>query len=289
MNEMDHLGERLHELADVSPSTAPTGRLLERGRRARHRRAALTSASLAVVALGAITGVVVSTQDTAPERPAATASAADPRMHLAAAITKSENISYRIHVTLGGGPFASCDGAFDPNTATGYMRFPQDDSVMTELLINGTRYIGGEPPLTPLPADKGPEHEKYGRYGQYPGKFDRLSICSDSDGVLGAAAPDPAALFEALKAANATVTDKPDGGVHFAYTKQTDGGLSTTATSGDITFDADGRIATVTMAIEWQSTVKHRNDSGAFTVALPLSDYGLQVKVKRPKDVVPAN
>ncbi|MFI7072594.1 hypothetical protein [Micromonospora sediminicola] len=31
------------------------------------------------------------------------------------------------------------EGAFDPKTATVYVRVPQDDSVTTELLINGTR------------------------------------------------------------------------------------------------------------------------------------------------------
>ncbi|MEV6965065.1 hypothetical protein AB0M47_08095 [Hamadaea sp. NPDC051192] len=286
----EQLADRLHELAEVPPSAAPTGRLLERGRRARHRRAAVTSASLAaVVALGVV-GVVAATSGT-PDRPAATASAADPRLELVAAVTKSENISYRLRLTTAtpsGQSLMTYEGAFDPRTATGYVRAPQDDSIMVELLIDGTRYMGAERPQSPLPADKGPG-EKYGRYGQYPGKFDHLSIYGDADTVVGAAAPDPAALFKALKALDATVTRKPDGSVHFEYAAQSDKGLTTTSTSGDVTFDADGRVAKIAMTFQWQTTAKGRLQSGTVVSTLQLSDYGLSVQVKRPADVVPAN
>ncbi|NUO60558.1 MAG: hypothetical protein HOV78_28150 [Hamadaea sp.] len=286
----EQLTDRLHELAEVPPSAAPTGRLLERGRRARHRRAAVTSASLAaVVALGVV-GVVAATAGT-PDRPAATASAADPRLELVAAVTKSENISYRMRLTTAaasGQSLTTYEGAFDPTTDTGYVRAPQDDSVMVELLINGTRYIGGERPESPLPADKG-AGETYGRYGQYPGKYDHLSIYGDSDTVVGAVAPDPAALFKALKAHDATVTRQPDGSVHFAYAESSDKGLTSTNTSGDVTFDADGRVAKVVMTFHWQTTVKGRFQSGTVVSTLQLSDYGLAVQVQRPADVVPAS
>jgi hypothetical protein len=177
-----------------------------------------------------------------------------------------------------------CEGAFDPMTATGYVRCPQDDSVMVELLIDGTRYMGGEPPLGALPPDKTPGGEVYGRYGQYPGKHDRLSY---GDPVLGAAAPDPAALFKALQQANATVTQNPDGSYHFGYSTQTDQG--STSTAGDVVLNADGRIAKVTVDGTWQSTVKGRLDTGTFHTTVELSDYGLAVHVDRPADVVPAN
>ncbi|NUR71053.1 MAG: hypothetical protein HOU81_09540 [Hamadaea sp.] len=291
MSDMEQLTHRLQELADVAPSDAPTGRLLERGRRARHRRAAVTSASLAaVVALGTVGGVAVATSGT-PDRPAATASATDPRLELVAAVTKSENISYRMRLTTAtesGQSLMTYEGAFDPRTATGYVRAPQDDSVMVELLINGTRYIGGERPESPLPSDKG-LGETYGRYGVYPGKYDHLSIYGDQDTVEGAAAPDPAALFKALKAVGATVTRKPDGTVHFAYAQPSDNGLTTANASGDVTFDADGRVAMVAMRVQWQSTVKGKLQSGTVLSTMQLSDYGLPVQVKRPTDVVRAN
>ncbi|NUT38272.1 MAG: hypothetical protein HOV79_34935 [Hamadaea sp.] len=192
----------------------------------------------------------------------------------------------RLTVTADSGKvLQTYEGAFDPKTRTGYVRNPQDDSVMTELLIDGTRYVGGEPPLQPLPPDKGPG-ETYGRYGQYPGKYDRLMLISEgAGGVVGAASPDPAALFKALKAADATVTEQPDGSVKYAYSTKFPDGSSTT--SGVVSFDADGRIATVTMTFTWESTAKGRLDTGTSHATLELSDYGLTVTVKRPTDVVP--
>ncbi|MFR9779353.1 hypothetical protein ACL02O_25265, partial [Micromonospora sp. MS34] len=126
----------------------------------------------------------------------------------------------------------------------------------------------------------------YGRYGQYPGKYDRLSLYGDPDTVLGAAAPDPAALFKALKMANATVRENPDGTLHFEYATQDKDGSTTT--SGDITRDADGRIGKVALNGTWQSTAKGRLDTGTYTATLELFDYGVQVKVNLPTDVVPA-
>ncbi|SCG61135.1 hypothetical protein [Micromonospora coxensis] len=293
MNSLDErLANGLHSLVDGEPdSTPPVGLLLERGRRARRRRAGVVSGTLAVLALGAI-GTVSLVQPATVARPGGVAESAPgiaaPRMKLASAVAASENISYRLRLTTATqwGPGQTYEGAFDPKTATGYVRAPQEDSVMTELLINGTRYIGGEPPLGALPPDKGPEHEKYGRYGQYPGKYDRLSLYGDPDTVLDAAAPDPAALFKALKTANATVRENPDGTLHFAYAMQHKDGSTTT--SGDITRDADGRIAKVTLNGTWQSTAKGRLDTGTSTATLELFDYGVEVKVKPPTDVVPA-
>ncbi len=209
-------------------------------------------------------------------------------LRLATAAAASDNISYRMRLKTGtqsGQSGLTYEGAFNPKTVTGYVRMPQDDSVMTELLIDGTRYIGGEPPLGSLPPDKGPG-ETYGRYGQYPGKHDRLSLYGSQDTVLGAAAPDPAALFKELKDANATTSENPDGTLHFEYTTQTTDGSSTT--SGDVTLNADGRIAKVALAGTWQSTAKGRTDTGTFTSLLELFDYGVEVKVERPTDVVPA-
>jgi hypothetical protein len=39
----------------------------------------------------------------------------------------------------------------------------------------------------------------------------------------------------------------------------------------------------------WRSTAKGRPDTGAMTATLELFDYGVEVKVQRPTDVVPAN
>ncbi|MFG3703903.1 hypothetical protein ACGF7U_04095 [Micromonospora sp. NPDC047670] len=269
-----------------------TADILGAASRRHHRRTALLRATYAtgVLGLAGVTAVVLTVGGggqpgpTTARPPAATATAESPRMALVAAVTASENVSYRMRLTTSAG--LTYEGAFDPRTATGYVRQPQDDSVMTELLINGTRYVGGEPPLGRPPADKAGPGETYGRYGQYPGKHDRLSLYSDGNTVLGATAPDPAALFGALKDANATVTQRPDGTLHFEYATQSKDGSTTT--SGDVTRGADGRVAKVALTGTWQSTAKGRLDTGTYAATLELFDYGVEVKVQRPADVVMA-
>ncbi|MEU4681035.1 hypothetical protein [Micromonospora sp. NPDC023737] len=288
MNTLDEqLAHRLHDIVDGEPdSVPPMEALLGQGRRARRRRnTVMAGATCAFLALGAATAVTVATVPTS-DRPAVTAEGVSqptsPGMKLVSAVTASENISYRMRLTQTGGG-QKYEGAFDPRTATGYVRAPKDDSVMVELLINGTRYEGGERPQGPLPADKGPG-ETYGRYGQYPGKYDRLSFFADGNDVLGAASPDPAALFTALKRADATITENPDGTLHFEYATESTAG--STSASGEVTLDADGRIATVVLDSTWRSTAKGRLDTGNSTATLELFDYGVEVKVERPADVV---
>ncbi|MEH1055913.1 hypothetical protein V6U89_11955 [Micromonospora sp. CPCC 206171] len=294
MNTLDErLAHRLHDIVDgESDSVPPVGVLLDRGRRARRRRTAtMVSATCALLAVGVATVATVATTPTTPTsgRPSVTAgqssqpAAVSPAMELVSAVTASENISYRMRLTNSGPGGLTYEGAFDPRTATGYVRCPQDDSVMTELLIDGTRYVGGERPLGKLPADKGPG-ETYGRYGQYPGRYDRLSLYDGGDGVLGAVSPDPAVLFTALKSANATITENPDGSPHFAYTVTQE--MGSTSATGDVTLDRDGRIAKVVLTVTWQTTAKGRLDQGTSTSTLELSDYGVAVKVQRPADVV---
>ncbi|MFG1867447.1 hypothetical protein [Micromonospora arborensis] len=290
MNNIDdRLVQGLHDIVDGETDSAPpVGALIERGRRGRRRRStALVGTTCALLALGLGTALTVPGHSSS-DRPGVTTEAArpapiPPAMRLVSAAAASENISYRMRLTNSGPGGLTYEGAFDPRTATGYVRAPQDDSVMTELLINGTRYEGGEPPLGKLPADKGPG-ETYGRYGQYPGTYDRLSLYADGNGVLGAAEPDPAALFAALKRENATVTETPDGRLHFTYSTTDKDGSSSTA--GDVTLDGDGRIATVAFTFTWQSTLKGRLDTGTVNSTLELFDYGVDVTVKRPTDVV---
>ncbi|MEV4761126.1 hypothetical protein AB0J89_00665 [Micromonospora chokoriensis] len=290
MNSIDdRLAQRLHDIVDgETGSEPPVGALIERGRRGRRRRTtALVGSTCALLALGVGTALTVPT--TSPSgRPGVTTEAArpepvSPAMRLVSAAAASENISYRIRLTNSGPGGLTYEGAFDPRTATGWVRAPQQDSVMTELLINGTRYEGGERPLNAPPADEGPG-ETYGRYGQHPGTYDRLSLYGDGNEVLGAAEPDPAALFAALKRANATVTENPDDTLHFSYAESGRDGSS--STTGDVTLDRDGRIATVALTFTWQSTAKGRLDTGTSNSTLELFDYGTAVTVERPTDVV---
>ncbi|MEO3772945.1 hypothetical protein [Micromonospora sp. B9E7] len=290
MNSIDdRLAHRLHDIVDgETGSEPPVGALIERGRRARRRRTtALVGTTCALLALGVGSALTVSTNSPSGRSGVTTEAArpepVSPAMRLVSAAAASENISYRMRLTNSGPGGLTYEGAFDPRTATGWVRAPQDDSVMTELLIDGTRYEGGERPLGTLPADKGPG-ETYGRYGQYPGTYDRLSLYGDGNAVLGAAEPDPAALFAALKRQNATVTEKPDGSLHFTYAETGKDGSSSTA--GDVTLHGDGRIATVALTVTWQSTAKGRLDTGTVNSTLELFDYGTTVTVQRPSDVV---
>jgi hypothetical protein len=260
----------------------------------RHRRRTVLRRSaytMGVLGVAGVTAAALTIGGTgrpgpAPGRPPVAVAEA-PALQLLAAAAASENMSYRMTMTVTAGQgsvLQRYEGAFDPATSTGYVRAPQDDSVLVELLINGTRYLGGERPEGKVPADKG-RGETYGRYGQYPGRHDTFSTLS-SDAVLGAAAPDPAALFAALKTVRATVTENPDGTLHFEYDTRESAGSSTI--SGDLARDADGRIAKVVREVTWRATKNGKLQSGEVTETLEFSGYGLAVDVKRPADVVPA-
>jgi hypothetical protein len=226
----------------------------------------------------------------APRRDAGTPPAVQmqaPSLRLAAAAAASDDISYRIKLTttaVGASHALTYEGAFDPRTDTGYVRCVGDAGVLTELLIDGTRYIGTEPLPGRSPAGN---HEAYSRYGRYPGTFDRLAYGLSGTPVVGAATADPATLFKALREANATTSQNPDGSLHFQIRQATN--HDATVMDGDVTIGADGRVAKVAITGSWESTVKGRLDRGEFTTTLELSDYGLEVKVDRPADVVPAN
>jgi hypothetical protein len=287
------LEERLTEsMRHQVDGIALSGDVLGRATR-RHRRRTTTiriGYGLGVAGLAGVLAVGLTLGNGAASGRDTTAAVAQPApagLRLVNAAVASDNISYRLRLKNDGPGGLTYEGAFDPRTDTGVLRQPQDDSVVTELLINGTRYIGGERPLGPLPPDKG-RGETYGRYGQYPGKYDRLSLYGGKDTAVGAAAPDPAALFAMLKAVGATTIQNPDGTLHFSYGEKS--GQSSSTTAGDVTLDADGRIAKVALTYTWRSTAKDKKvGTGTSTATLELYDYGVKVNVKRPVDVVPAN
>lgn len=208
------------------------------------------------------------------------ASAQTPALRLAAAATASGDTSYRVKVTTDSFVY---EGAFDPARKTGYLKAANEYGFLVQLLIDGTKYEGTEPP-----ADGVPDHhdgEKYSRYGQYPGTFDHLSV-EGGEVSDAAATPDPTALMKALRDRDAIITENADGTLHFEYTVKRNGGKSTSTTRGDVTLDTHKRIARVATTLTWSSTVKGRLDSGKGKLTIELSDYGVPVKVQRPADVV---
>ena len=281
MNDLDEqLPQRLHDLAGGEPGTMPpTDRLLQRGRRARHRRAALASTSLAVVAAGAIAAVAVATHSAAPavtaDRPPATAaSAASPQLELVAAIANSQNISFQLKTTTtgqkGDGKVTipaytyTTQSAFDPATTSGYLR-GVDKNPFEIRLINGVRYM------------KNGEFQ----WWQYKGTYKTLNFADDPlRGQIGTSA-DGEQLFQALREGDAKVSKTGDATYHFEATGSQDGG--TVKFVGDITLNGDKRIAKV--SYDWTLTYKQ----GGFRsskVVLEYSDYGAQVTVERPADPV---
>ncbi|MGW5668470.1 hypothetical protein [Micromonospora sp. NPDC003776] len=289
MNDLDErLARGLHTIVDAEPdSSAPTGLLLERGRRARRRRnGTLVSGTLAVLALGAV-GATTLVHRPAPDRPAVVAEAsapavASPRMELAAAVAASESTSYRVTVrrTVRADPNWSetATGAFDPAAATGYLHtpFPDGLSFQEDRLVDGVYYLGG--------ADGGRKMP----WKRYPGKRDFLPFDVAMGGALGASS-DRKGLFQVLKESGGTVTRTGDRAFHFTVeptgkASGFDGApLVSEKIVGDVRLDADNRIA----GLDYEVSLVFRKNGqvGPPTttrVTMTFSDYGQQVRVERP-------
>jgi hypothetical protein len=169
--------------------------------------------------------------------------------------------------------------------SVGNVKSTASRGVTTELLINGTRYWGTEP----RPDGRKPPgtHEEYSLYGQYKGRYEGLTYGASEDPVLGTVAPDPAGLLKALREAKATVTGKPDGTLGFTYSTTRDKDSQTF--TGDVSLDANGRIAKMVVVALWETTIKNRLDRGEATMTTEFSDWGLPVTVERPARVIPAD
>lgn len=269
MNHFEsHLADRLHDLVDDEAGGPPTEVLLARGRRARlRRRTVVVSAALVVLTVGA---GVASTVGSGPSQPSAATDTQPATVRLAAAIAASDNISYRVRVTAS--PYGEpVEGAFDPATRTGYLNETSagGESVYYERLIDGVRYVSS--------SGSGDV------WKQYPGTHDRLAYDQALGGAASASA-DPAALFDGLRQAGATITENSDGVFHFEVTL--DNGTPSGSLVGDVTLGADGRIASVTYEETTHFTKGSLTETSAVAVTVELSDYGTPVQVEQPTDVV---
>jgi hypothetical protein len=232
---------------------------------------------LAVLTVGGVTAIVAA-QPSVPNRPAVTAAEA-PRLQLVAAVAASENISYLVKVTANHNPASdtgaeATEGAFDPETATGFLNSSQSTGgvVYFERLIKGVRFVSSS--------------GSKDKWKQYPGKHDRLAYDRALNSAVGASA-DPKQLFATLRRKGATITQTSAGVYHFEV-KQA--GVSGTTNSdtfvGDVVLGADKRIAKVT----YERTSQHEKDgqtaTSASLVTVELSGYGLPVQIKPPTDVI---
>jgi hypothetical protein len=207
--------------------------------------------------------------------------AAEPRLELVAAVAASENISYRMKVTLGSREdpdgWGTTEGAYDPATRSGYLNSPQLDGpgVYYQRLVNGVLFLG---------SNAGPT------WKQELG--DQLEYGDALQGATAASA-DPEVLFEALRQAGVTVTETA-AGYHFETSTPLDSALfvsGTTTLAGDIVLDAAGRIAKVTVNESTKGQFKPNVKGGTAidsgnVVTVELSDYGTAVRVEKPTDVV---
>jgi hypothetical protein len=271
MNAFDsQLANRLHDMVDDEPDSAPSTQiLLQRwqGRRARRRRVvAVVGASFAVLTLGAITAVAVTPSST-PNRPNVEAEASSPRLELASAITATENISYQVKVTSGSkdnpGNLDITEGAFDPETATGYLNSPYPGGVYYERLVDGVRFVGATG----------------AGWKQYPGKHNRLAYDRVLNGALGATA-DPGQLLQVLKS-KGSITQTAPNTYQFKVTSD-----EHTALTGEVTVDTSNRVERITYERTTTVTKDGKSATSHDQVTLALSAYGTPVKVQRPTDAV---
>jgi hypothetical protein len=278
------LAGRLHDIADGEPdSTPPTQRLLERGRRARHRRTvARAGMSLAVLAFGTVATVAIAATPAAhTDRPGVTAEVVSPQMELAAAISNSQNISFKVKATTtlqkSDGRLATpsatyiTQGAFDPATRTGYLR--AGDGSFESRLIKGVKYTSNGD-----------------QFVQQKGTYDWLDYDAHVlNGALSGSA-DSEHLFKVLRQAEAKITKTGAGTYHFDATTQSADSLAsyTTRFVGDVTLNASKRVAKVTYG--WTLTGTMKQGGKVFNrnvkATLEFSDYGTPVTVERPANVV---
>ncbi|MFI7574662.1 hypothetical protein [Micromonospora sp. NPDC049497] len=284
----ERLADGLHGIVDGDlDSSPPLGALLERGRRARRRRtSAIVSGTLAVLALGAI-GTATLVQPSTPDRSGVTVAAPEvvsSRMELASATEASASISYKVKVTARSAADASTaqvtEGAFDPRTDTGQLSSPSPGAgvVYLERLVDGVRFV----------SSSGSKDV----WKQYPGRHDRLAYHRALSGAVGASA-DPEQLFDALRQDGAKVTRVGPDVYHFTSTTSVDNryGTETVTFVGDVTLDADKRIAKVSYELtrkgQFRPGVKGGLAyGGTDVVTVELSEYGTPVQVDRPAKVV---
>lgn len=259
----EEIASGMHALVDDEPvSPPPTTQLLKRGKRARRYRAgAMTGGSFAVLAVVALTAVAVAgnpaDKTTNPaDKETTTAAKVAPQVELAAAITNSQNISFKVKLTSTTPGSSPIDIAFDPATSTGYMR---SDGRMVVIQINGITYVAA--------------WRKPGKYLLVPGRHD--------DG-LGRFWPrhmttDPEQLFKVLSQEHAKVTKTGPRTYHFEFEVVAPDSPHTKV-FGDIEINADNRIAKITNNVT--------NDGVRESSQWEFSGYGEPVEVEPPSNVI---
>lgn len=266
------LADGMRRMGDEPVGPPPTQALLARGRKARRRRRVtwMGGGCLAVAALVAVPVLVLDNRQT-PQPDSA-------RIRLVAAVSSSENLSYRLKITSthtdDAGRHWAYEGVFDPATRTGRLSSVPDNPAgpYDQRLIQGILYIS----------------HLGGPFKIMPGRPDRLQYSSLSGGGIAGTA-DPQELFATLKAANAAVTRTGPASYHFEADLAPSPGIHSDRLVGDVTINNDNRIEKITYERIAQGTQKNGLPITLIDAnTVELSGYGQPVTVERPENAVPA-
>lgn len=244
----EDLDTALRELADSEPVTpAPVEELLDRGRR-RKRQVGMSAAALGAVAAVAagLVGVGMFGGAPGPSTPAAA-----PLVISAAEATGQTSFRLVATVRTKTHTFRQ-EGAYDPVTRKGYLRYTDESgNTHEQRIIGDDRYI--VPPTGPR---NKPEPARRGfTFGMATGVEPELTV-------------DVAELLTTLRGLG-TVTDLGDG--RYSFNSNGNGDTSGPV-SGVVDVDtASGHVAEVVYQL-----------SGDRVLTLEFSDYGKPVEVERP-------
>jgi hypothetical protein len=287
----EQLTEGMRErVAGITITTDLVGQTL----RSRRRRTMVTRSAYAVGVAGlagALAAGALAAGDTGPaatpDRPPA-AGAGSPQLRLAAAVSASQDISYRVKNTIvvrsqPGSPSMVVTGAFDPATTTGYLFFASGRARpwSEQRLVNGDLYTADLVHLQPIPSNpKGkptPSIDQRVDWTHDPGKKYTNFVYDLKTGVLSLSA-DPHQLFDALTNSGAKISQTGPDTYHFEVAIPPRKGLTGGTMAGDVTVGTDKRIAKVV----YQATQRFATETAVLDGTLELSDYGSPVTVERP-------
>jgi len=225
-----------------------------------------------------------------PERPPV-AGAGSPQVRLAAAVTASGGISYRVKDTVSfrsllGMPTAVMTGAFDPVTTTGYLRTTWSDGSHSEQrLVKGDLYTTDftNPQSSPqinrsTAVDKpAPSPDEQVQWSHDPDKK-YASLDYDPKTEMIPLSANPQQLLDDLTRSGAEISQTGATTYHFQVAIPARGGLKDGTMVGDVTVGSDHRVAKVV----YQATLRFASETDVVDGTLELSDYGSPVTVARP-------
>jgi hypothetical protein len=263
----------------------------------RHQRRTVVQRSLyaaGVIGLAGVLTAVVAVgsggQPGSGTNPPPVVAAESPSLRLAAAVSASENTSYKVKITAAvrGDSYSGkevTEGAFDPTTATGYLHTPYGDGTdrfYEQRLIKGVRFLGSSDAKS---------------FKQEAGKYDRLAYFDALHGASSASA-DPDQLFKMLKQADAKITQTSASRYHFEIKlpsdlkvlQKKDSAISSASSVlvGDVTLDAKKRVSRVTVEQTSRMERAGQVSTNSIMSTVELSGYGTAVSVQRPTEVIVA-